>query len=142
MEQAPNPESRVELSESRDCLDMRRLRLDWCLTELDWRTYEMTASLLAAEFERIGAGQLTGPIERIADDNTRILHSNHQLGTTRMSDDRQQGVVDRNCRVHDLSNLYILGGSVFPTVSWANPTFTLLALTFRCADHLRSEILT
>ena len=43
----------------------------------------------------------------------------------------------RTAGVHDLSNLFIIGGSVFPTVSWANPTFTLMALTFRLADHLR-----
>jgi choline dehydrogenase-like flavoprotein len=140
MEQAPNPDSRVVLSESSDCLDMRQLRLHWCLTELDWRTYEITAALVAAEFERIGVGRVTGPINPVARDRTCILHSNHQLGTTRMSDDKQQGVVNRNCRAHDLSNLYIMGGSVFPTVSWANPTFTLMALTFRLADHLRDEI--
>ena len=54
-----------------------------------------------------------------------------------MSNDRQQGVVDSNCRAHELSNLYIMGGNVFPTVSWANPTFTLMALTLRLANHLR-----
>jgi choline dehydrogenase-like flavoprotein len=139
MEQAPNPESRVVLSESRDCLDMRRLRLDWCLTELDWRTYEITASLISAEFERIGIGRLTGPIETGARGRETILHSNHQLGTTRMSDDRQNGVVDRHCRVYDLSNLYLIGGNVFPTVSWANPTFTVIALTLRLADHFRTK---
>jgi choline dehydrogenase-like flavoprotein len=140
MEQAPNPDSRVVLSESKDRLDMRRIRLEWRLTELDWRTYEITASLVAAEFERIGAGRLTGPIEPVARDPGAILHSNHQLGTTRMSDDRQKGVVDRNCRVHELSNLYLMGGNVFPTVSWANPTFTLIALTLRLADHLRHKL--
>ncbi len=139
MEQVPNPESRVVLSESRDCLEMRRLRLDWRLTELDWKTYEITASLIAAEFERIGVGRLAGSIEPVARDSESILYSNHQLGTTRMSDDRQQGVIDRQCRVHDLSNLFLIGGNVFPTASWANPTFTLLALTLRLAGHVRSK---
>jgi choline dehydrogenase-like flavoprotein len=140
IEQAPNPESRVTLAESKDRLDMRRLRLDWCLTALDWRTYDITASLVAAEFERIGVGRLTSPIEPGAREPECILHSNHQLGTTRMSDDKQKGVVNRNCRAHDVSNLYIAGGGVFPTVSWANPTFTLLALTLRLSDHVRSKI--
>jgi choline dehydrogenase-like flavoprotein len=42
--------------------------------------------------------------------------------------------------MHDFTNLYIMGGSVFPTVSWANPTFTLMALTFRLADYLCANI--
>jgi choline dehydrogenase-like flavoprotein len=140
MEQAPNPESRVLLSDTVDALGLRRVRLDWQLTELDWKTYRITASLLAAEFERIGAGRLIAPIEQAARDREPVLHSNHHLGTTRMSEKTEDGVVDRDCRVHDLSNLYIIGGSVFPTVSWANPTFTLMALTLRLADHLRNTI--
>jgi len=50
------------------------------------------------------------------------------------------GVVDANGRVHDVDNLYLMGGGVFPTVSWANPTLTLMALTFRLADHLRHRL--
>jgi choline dehydrogenase-like flavoprotein len=140
MEQAPNSKSRVLLSDSTDSLGMRRVRLDWQLTELDWRTYERTATALAREFEDIGAGRMSVPIEPTARDREPVLHSNHHLGTTRMSEKREDGVVDPDCRVHDLSNLYIIGGSVFPTVSWANPTFTLMALTLRLADHLRARI--
>lgn len=139
MEQAPNRESRVLLSDRRDALGMRRAVLDWRLTELDWKTYEKTAIVLAAEFERLDVGGVISPIEPTKRDREAVLHSNHQLGTTRMSDDKQLGVVDSNCRVHDLSNLYIMGGSIFPTVSWANPTFTLLAITLRLADHLRTQ---
>jgi len=138
LEQAPNPLSRVLLSDRTDSLGMRRVRLDWQLTELDRRTYECTAAIVAREFERLGAGRLSGPIE--ARDHEGILHSNHHLGTTRMSATREDGVVDADCRVHDLDNLYIVGGSVFPTVSWANPTLTVLALTFRLGDHLRRRL--
>lgn len=140
MEQAPNPRSRVLLSDRTDALGMRRTRLDWGLTELDWRTYERTASALAREFERIGAARMCAPIEPTARDREPVLHSNHHLGTTRMSSKREDGVVDPDCRVHDFSNLYIIGGSIFPTVSWANPTFTLTALTLRLADHLRTKV--
>jgi choline dehydrogenase-like flavoprotein len=142
MEQAPNPGSRVCLSESIDSLGMRRIRLDWQLSQLDWRTYERTASLLAQEFERIGAGRMRARIEPSSRGREAVLHSNHHLGTTRMSAKREDGVVDANCRMHDLANLYIIGGSIFPTVSWANPTFTLMALTFRLADHLCRRLAT
>ena len=138
IEQAPNPQSRVVLSDQIDSLGMRRVRLDWQLTELDRRTYECTAAAVAREFERLGAGRLNGAIE--TRDHGGILHSNHHLGTTRMSATREDGVVDADCRVQDLGNLYIVGGSVFPTVSWANPTLTVLALTFRLGDHLRRQL--
>ena len=57
-----------------------------------------------------------------------IGYGNHHMGTTRMSEDPKTGVVDANCRVHGLSNLYIAGSSVFPTSGAANPTLTLVAL--------------
>jgi choline dehydrogenase-like flavoprotein len=139
MEQAPNPKSRVLLSDNIDSLGMRRVRLDWQLTDLDWRTYERTASVLAREFENLGVGRMGAPIESMERDREPVLYSNHHLGTTRMSERKEDGVVDPNCRVYDFSNLYIIGGSVFPTVSWANPTFTLIALTLRLADHLRAK---
>lgn len=141
MEQIPNPESRVVLSDTTDRLGMRRLRLDWRLTDFDWKSYEETTRLVAEEFVRIGVASLVGPIKPSAPVQNSVLHSNHQLGTTRMSEDRNEGVVDPNCRVHDLDNLFIIGGSIMPTVSWANPTFTVLALTLRLADYLRAEVL-
>jgi choline dehydrogenase-like flavoprotein len=61
----------------------------------------------------------------------------HHMGTTRMHADARQGVVDSNCRVHDLANLYVAGSSVFPTGGVANPTLTLVALAIRLADHLK-----
>jgi choline dehydrogenase-like flavoprotein len=54
-----------------------------------------------------------------------------------MSASPASGVVDRDCRVHSVHNLYVAGGSVFPTSGHANPTLTLVALAARLADHLR-----
>jgi choline dehydrogenase-like flavoprotein len=48
----------------------------------------------------------------------------------------ERGVVDRNCRVHDVDNLYIAGSSVFPTAGHVNPTLTIIALALRLADRL------
>jgi choline dehydrogenase-like flavoprotein len=58
------------------------------------------------------------------------------MGTTRMSDDPKTGVVDRDCRVHSLANLYIGGSSVFATAGHANPTYTIVQLALRLGDHL------
>jgi len=54
-----------------------------------------------------------------------------------MHTDPRQGVVDENCRVHGVSNLFIAGSSVFPTVGYANPVLTLVALALRLADHVK-----
>jgi choline dehydrogenase-like flavoprotein len=140
LEQAPNPKSRIVLANSVDALGSRRVRLDWQINELDWKTYEQTASILSEEFQRSGASPARSSHFQPDRTCTSILHTGHQLGTTRMSETSADGVVDPNCRVHGLSNLYILGGSTFPTGGWANPTFTVMALAHRLADYLRPEL--
>ena len=59
------------------------------------------------------------------------------MGTTRMSETPASGVVDRDCRVHGVANLYVAGSSVFPTVGFSNPTLTIVALTLRLADRVK-----
>ena len=65
----------------------------------------------------------------------------HPSGTTRMSDDHKMGVVDANLKVHGIGNLFICGGSVFPTSGYANPTLTIVALALRLAKHLSEKAL-
>jgi choline dehydrogenase-like flavoprotein len=55
-----------------------------------------------------------------------------------MADDPKMGVVDRNCRVHSLSNLYIAGSSVFPSGGFANPTMTIIALAVRLGEDVKA----
>jgi choline dehydrogenase-like flavoprotein len=64
----------------------------------------------------------------------------HHMGTTRMSSSPGEGVVDANCKVHSVDNLYVTGSSVFTTSGHANPSLTMLALTLRLADHLRDRM--
>ncbi|HTS45304.1 MAG TPA: GMC family oxidoreductase, partial [Puia sp.] len=64
----------------------------------------------------------------------------HHMGTTKMSDDPKDGVVDKNCKVHGIKNLYVAGSSCFATSGAANPTLTLIALTLRLSDHLKTII--
>jgi choline dehydrogenase-like flavoprotein len=61
----------------------------------------------------------------------------HQMGTTRMHRSPKQGVVNENCQVHGISNLFIAGSSVFPTSGNAGPTLTIVALAIRLADHVK-----
>ena len=61
------------------------------------------------------------------------------MGTTRMHADPKKGVVDPDCRVHGISNLYIAGPSVFPTAGYANPMLTLVALSIRLSEHIKKN---
>ena len=64
----------------------------------------------------------------------------HHMGTTRMQRDPRMGVVDENCRVHGVANLYVAGCSVFPTGGTFNPTLTIVALALRLADHIKERL--
>ena len=70
-------------------------------------------------------------------DLPELLDMKHPMGTTRMSGSPATGVVDSNCRVHGVSNLYVAGSSVFPTGGHANPTLLIIALAARLADHIQ-----
>ena len=140
-EQAPNPDSRVTLSAEKDALGMPRARLDWRVTELDKRSMRTFYQLLGREMGRTGTGRVQIRDWLLSDDRTWpsfISGGWHHMGTTRMSADPKQGVVDANCRVHGLANLYIGGAAVYPTAGAVNPTLTLVALSLRLADHLKS----
>ena len=63
---------------------------------------------------------------------------NHHIGTTRMSDSYKTGVVDKNCKVFGISNLYIAGSSVFSTSSVINPTYTIIALSLRLGRYIKN----
>jgi choline dehydrogenase-like flavoprotein len=141
-EQAPNPSSRVTLSTERDALGMPRARLDWRLTPLDRRSFRGFYEALGRELGRAGIGRLQmndWVVDADAPTWPRSLGGGwHHMGTTRMSTDPKQGVVDVNCRVHGIANLYVAGAAVYPTAGCVNPTLTLVALTLRLSDHLAS----
>ena len=63
----------------------------------------------------------------------------HLLGTARMGEDPETSVVDRWGRTHDVSNLFIIDGSIFTTSACVNPTSTIQALALRTADYLKGE---
>jgi choline dehydrogenase-like flavoprotein len=93
--------------------------------------------IIDQELRRAGLGQLyVKPIDEIPPD--QINGGWHHMGTTRMHNDPKFGVVDQNCRVHGISNLFIAGPSVFPTSGYANPSLTIIALAERLADHIKS----
>jgi choline dehydrogenase-like flavoprotein len=139
-EQVPNPDSRVSLSMQRDALDLQRIKLNWRLTEQDRLSFYTHLHALALEFGALGIGRLRMMVADPQQWPQPLGGGSHHMGTTRMSDDPLRGVVDRNCKVHTVDNLYVAGSSVFPTSGVANPTLTIVALTLRLADHLKSQL--
>lgn len=137
-ENAPDFDSRVRLSDDRDALGMPRVRLEWQIGQLELDTIETFLDLFAAELGKKRLGRMRVP--PLGDVRSRIVGGHHHMGTTRMHDDPKRGVVDADCRVHGVNNLYVAGSSVFPTSGVANPTFTLLALALRLAAHLRGHV--
>jgi choline dehydrogenase-like flavoprotein len=142
-EQAPNPASRVRLNAERDPLGLRRVELDWRLSEQDKRTVRALAQLLGEELGRLGLGRAQLEAWMLEEGDAwldEMVGHSHHLGTTRMAAGPREGVVDRDCRVFGIGNLYIAGSSVFPTSGAANPTLTIVALTLRLADHLARRL--
>ncbi len=138
-EQVPNPDSRVTLSADKDRLRMRRLSVDWRYTDEDIATVARSFSLLAKNLSSVGS--LSYDPEAVELEMTRYgAFGGHHIGTTRMGSDPKTSVVDSDCRVHGVQNLYVAGSSVFPTSSQANPTLTIVALALRLADHLKNRL--
>ena len=129
-EQAPNPNSRVTLSDDVDNLGQRRAKLDWRFSSLDHETFEGALRLVGRAFGAAGLGRVREA------ESPPVGTGHHQMGTTRCHDDPRRGVVDRHCRMHGVSNLFVAGSSVFPATGYANPTLTIVALAIRLADRL------
>ena len=137
-EEAPNPDSRITLSDQTDALGQPRARLDWRYTQADWDSLAASARGFATAFGAQGLGRMCWPIES-GQIIASMSPSRHHMGTTRMSAVPDQGVVDADCRVHGTPNLYVAGSSVFPTSGLVNPTLTLTALAIRLADHIKAR---
>jgi len=141
-EQTPNWDSRVSLAEDRDVLGLRKLKIDLRYTARDIDGVIRAHQYWDEYLRKHGCGYL----KYIATD----LHASvwdqaadgfHQIGTTRMSDYPDSGVVGKHCNVHGFDDLFIASSSVFVTSGQANSTFTIVAFALRLADHLRSVVL-
>ena len=144
LEQAPNPASRVTLDTEKDALGVPRAILHWELTPFEKRSMRKICELLGQQVGQAGIGRVK-LMEYLENENDPLWPSFtgggwHHMGTTRMSKDPKNGVVDANCKVHGISNLYTAGASNFVTAAAPNPTLTAIALTLRLSDHLKEKI--
>ena len=131
LEQRPRPQNRIELSSRSDRFGnpLPRLLLRW--TEEEQQDLERLRGLLREWFRAANLGDLETTVGRRPD-----LSAHHHAGTTRMTLDPQDGVVDPDGRVFGIENLYVTGASVLPTAGFANPTLTIVALARRLGRHL------
>jgi len=109
------PVARITLSPHENDLAMGRFLVDRC--------GEILQAAGANQVDRVYPDRVTG-------------NCSHQHGTTRMGDDPETSVLDRNCRAHEVENLFVVDGSPFPTATGANPTLTIMANAWRVAAHI------
>jgi choline dehydrogenase-like flavoprotein len=140
-EQTPSYDSRISLTAETDRFGVPKLHIDWRVCHQD------IASIAATyrEMRRVLAGTNVAQVvydedglNESAKQSTAV--GGHHIGTARMSADPNRGVVNTQCRTHDVENLYIAGSAVFPTSGSANPTLTIVALAIRIADQLKPAL--
>jgi choline dehydrogenase-like flavoprotein len=140
-EQYPNPDSRITLIDECDALGMPRVKVDWRYLPADIESVRRSLDVFVEEFRKSGVGNFEFDATKLEEDLTRFgAYGGHHIGTARMGKDPETSVVDANCKVHHVDNLYIAGSAVFPTSGQANPTLTIAALSLRLADHLAQKM--
>ncbi|MGH7117416.1 MAG: GMC oxidoreductase [Acetobacteraceae bacterium] len=139
-EQEPNPASRIMLGPKRDRLGMPEVTVDWHLVPDDKNKAAATLRTFGAEIGRAGFGRFRPDLVAGGPWPSDFVGNEHQMGTTRMHRDPRLGVVDANCRMHTVPNLYVAGSSVFPAGGANNPTLTIVALALRLADHIKGKL--
>lgn len=142
LEAEPMPDSRISLGDQLDVLGVPKVRLDWRVGNQVRRTLASAHMLLDEQLRASGLGRVVNPFQQ--EDEVRFRSALrwvwHHMGTTRMSADPVEGVVDADCRVHATSNVYVAGSSVFATAGNDMPTLTIVALALRLADHLSRQL--
>lgn len=144
IEQAPNPSSRVELSNEKDSLGVPRANLRWAMLPIDKRTVRKLNELIGQLVGAAGIGRVK-LYDFLLDENDTSMPDFtsggwHHMGTTRISEDPKKGVVDANCKMHGIDNLYIAGSSCFTTGGAINPTLTVVAISLRLSDHIKAKM--
>ena len=119
--------------------------MHWELTELDKYSVRKIHSLIGQQAGAAGIGRVKLK-EFLWDEKDDITWPDdtkagwHHMGTTRMGTDPKKSVVDENCKVHSLNNLYVAGSGCYTTSAAPNPTLTLTALSLRLSDHLKGKV--
>ncbi len=136
MEMEPVSENRITLSDKKDEFGYPVAKITMNFSVLDKHTMFEFHKIFAEEIKNNGIGKFYSNLENIWDINQ---DASHYLGSTRMGNDQNSSVVNKDLRLHTVDNVYVIGGSVFSTSGCANPTFTICALSIRLARLLKEK---
>ncbi|MFT5052459.1 MAG: choline dehydrogenase-like flavoprotein [Chlamydiales bacterium] len=140
MEMEPVPQNRVTLTTERDPYGTPIACVRHECTPADERSMKALHEHLAREFEAQGIGRLETSLQDVKPWPI-TQDASHHMGSTRMGSDPSSSVVTPQGRLHTVDNVFAAGASVFPTSGSANPTFTIVALSIRLAEHLKRDVL-
>jgi len=140
MEQTPFEGNRIVLSSHRDALGIPKVNVHYRITHTDrerlWRSLQIVA-------KEVGINNI-GRLKLLRERESRVWadqlgFSNHHMGTTKMADSPDFGVVDPQHKVFGTSNLYIGGSSIFATGGHVPPTLTIAAFSVRLAEIIKHD---
>ena len=133
-EQFPHVNSKIYLSDKKDCFNQNTVIIDWKLNDVDKKTENEFIKVLSENYKT------HTHLTFYENKNKEITDASHHSGTTRMSLNKSDGVVDKNCKVHGIKNLYIAGSSVFRSAGSVNPGFTNMAMSIRLAKYIQETL--
>ena len=144
MEQISSIENKISLSETeKDMFDQPLASISWSIGERDSNNIFKAANFIknfwnSGSLKQIGDFNLYD-VEKIKEKIREGDGIHHPTGSTRMSLNPKEGVVDSDLKVFSLSNTSVLSTSVLPTGTGANPTMTLFMLALRLVDHISKD---
>lgn len=133
VEDAPEPGNRVTLTGAIESDGLPGVRVEYTLSEASRRALDLGLDRAEELLRAAGA-------HRITRTPLAPLTGWHLLGTARMGDDPRTSVTDRYGRCHDVPNVVVADGSLFPTVGAVNPGATIGALALRIADQVSERM--
>jgi choline dehydrogenase-like flavoprotein len=136
IEQAPNKESRISLSQERDAIGVRKAMITWSFSALDYKTFARGQDIVTSELRRLDLGTVVAPALTPGFIDSNVKGHYHHIGTTRMSARAEDGVVDSNLKVHGMDNLYVASSAIYPRSGYCGPTMLLMAFAIRLSEHL------
>jgi choline dehydrogenase-like flavoprotein len=145
VEQLPQWQNRICLSEKRDALNLPMLKLEWEKTEMEEKTFRVLVEKARKYWDRHLSPicklewkpEVLSPQSRLVNLAEDLAHP---AGSTRMGTDPAHSVVDPSLRVHRMPNLSVASASVFPSSGSANPTYTIMQLAMRAADAIAARL--
>lgn len=140
VEQEPDPDNRITLSDQTDRYGQPLPHLTLNESALMKDSLSRTLDIVATSLAERGLTDVQLGEDKVPHLEHYGGYGLHHMGGTRMSAEPSNGVVDADCRIHGMANLFVASSSVFPTGGAANPTLTICALALRLADHLANML--